>query len=53
MILEEIRCPKCGRKLFKLNGQAEMPCPRCKTLLYIDTEARKVIIIHERQKSAN
>ena len=53
MILEEIRCPKCNKKLLNLSGQAEMPCPRCKALLYIDTEARKVIIIHERQKSAN
>lgn len=53
MILEEIRCPKCNKKLLNLSGQAEMPCPRCKTLLHIDTEQRKIIIIKERQKSAN
>ena len=53
IVLEEIRCPKCGKKLMNLNGQAEMPCPRCKALLHIDTVERKVVILKERQKSAN
>lgn len=50
IVLEEIRCPKCNKKLMTLNGQAEVQCPRCKALLHIDTAGRKLIVLQERQK---
>ena len=53
LTVEEIRCPKCGKKLMNLSGQAELPCPRCKVLVFVDTVGRKLIIVKERQKSAN
>lgn len=49
-ILEQIRCPQCNRRLVDLNGQAEIRCPKCKALVEVDTEARKIYIKKERQK---
>ena len=49
-IMEEIRCPSCKRKLMNLNGYAQVKCPKCKALVEVDTEARKVYIKPERQK---
>lgn len=28
--MEECRCPKCGKLLGKIEGKAELWCPRCK-----------------------
>lgn len=53
IVLEEIRCPKCSKKLLNLKGQAEIKCSKCKALIEVDTEARKLIIKSERQKNAN
>ena len=50
LVLEQIRCPKCNRRLVDLQGQAQIKCSKCKTLLNIDTEKRKIQIITERQK---
>lgn len=49
LILEQIRCPKCNRRQMDLNGQAEIICPKCKSLIFVDTEARQ-IYIKEREK---
>ena len=49
IVLEEVRCPKCKKKLLNLSGQAEVLCPRCKALIYVDTTKRKVLILQERQ----
>lgn len=32
MKLEEIRCKKCNKLLGKIKGEAEIKCPRCRTL---------------------
>lgn len=54
LILEEVRCRDCGRKLGHIKGQAEIRCPKCKATWWIDTEARKIMKKAERQKqSAN
>jgi phage FluMu protein Com len=53
VILEQIRCPECNRRLVDLSGQAQIRCPKCKALVGIDTEARKVYIMKERQKNAS
>lgn len=50
LILEQIRCPSCNRRLMDLNGQAQVRCPKCKALVEVDTEARKIYIKTERQK---
>jgi LSD1 subclass zinc finger protein len=49
-ILEEVRCPECGRKLMNMSGRAQVKCPKCKALVEVDTEARKIYIKPERQK---
>lgn len=53
LILEQVRCPECNRRLMDLNGQAQIRCPKCKALVEIDTDARKIYIIKERPKSAS
>ena len=50
LILDEVRCPGCNRKLAELNGQAQIKCPKCKATVAVDTETRKVYIKPERQK---
>jgi LSD1 subclass zinc finger protein len=50
LVLEQVRCPSCNRLLGNLNGQAQIKCSKCKALVEIDTEARKVYIRPERQK---
>lgn len=50
LILEQVRCPGCNRRLVDLNGQAQIRCPKCKALVEVDTEARKIYIKTERQK---
>jgi LSD1 subclass zinc finger protein len=50
LILEEIRCPECGRKLMELCGQAKVKCPKCKTMVFADIVDRKKYIVPERQK---
>lgn len=49
-ILDEVRCPGCKRKLMNMNGQAQIKCPKCKALVEVDTETRKIYIRAERQK---
>lgn len=56
MILEEVRCPcilpsgaKCNRRLADINGQAQIKCPKCKALVIVDTENRKVYVKPERR----
>lgn len=56
LILEEIRCPgvlpdgmKCNRRLGDINGQARIKCPKCKSMVIVDTTERKVYIKPERR----
>lgn len=48
-IYEQIRCPRCGRRLVDMKGQAQIRCPKCKALVEIDTEAKRIYIKTERQ----
>lgn len=50
LILEQVRCPRCNRRLADLKGQAQIRCPKCKALVEVDTEARRITAIQERQK---
>lgn len=52
LILEQIRCPnpQCNRRLVDLKGQAQIRCPKCKALVEVDTEARKIYIVKESVK---
>lgn len=50
LVLEQIRCPQCNRRLMDLCGQAQVRCPKCKALVEIDTVARKIYTKIERQK---
>ena len=50
LVLEQIRCPHCHKRLCDLNGQAQIKCPKCKALVDVDTISRKIKIIKERQK---
>lgn len=50
LILEEIRCPSCKRKLANLSGQAQIKCPKCKVMVEVDTDTRKCYVKIERQK---
>ena len=51
--LEQIRCPnpQCNRRLVDLKGLAQIRCPKCKALVEIDTDARKIYIKKEREKN--
>ena len=49
LILEAIRCPACNRLLGNLNGQAQIKCPKCKALVHIDTDMRKIYVKPERR----
>ena len=42
--LEQIRCPnpQCNRRLVDLSGKAEIICPKCKSLIFVDTDERKI-----------
>lgn len=40
-VLIEFRCRKCGKLLGKIEGKAEIKCPRCKQLNNADTERQK------------
>jgi phage FluMu protein Com len=44
--LEQIRCPnpQCNRRLVDLSGKAEIICPKCKSLIFVDTDERKIYI---------
>ena len=44
IVLEEIRCPVCKKKLMTLTGRAEVMCPRCKSLIVADTETRIIMV---------
>lgn len=50
LILDEVRCPECGRKLMELCGQAKVKCPKCKAMVAANTETRKYYVLPERQK---
>ena len=54
LILEEIRCKECGRKLMELYGQAQVKCPKCKSMVFanIADTKREVYIKPERQKQS-
>lgn len=49
IIFDQVRCPRCNRRLVDLKGQAQIRCTKCKALVGADTEARKIYIIPERQ----
>ena len=49
LIYEQIRCPKCSRRLIDMCGQAQIRCSRCKSLVEIDTVARKIFIHKEKE----
>jgi LSD1 subclass zinc finger protein len=44
MTLEQIRCPQCNRRLMDLKGQSEIRCPKCKALVFVDTDAKQIYI---------
>jgi LSD1 subclass zinc finger protein len=50
LILDEIRCPSCNRKLMELSGQAQTRCGKCKALVRVDTAAREIWIEKEPKK---
>lgn len=49
LILEQVRCPQCNRRLMDLSGHAQVRCPKCKALVEVDTDTRKVYVKTERQ----
>ena len=44
IVYEQVRCPNCNRRLVDMQGQAQIRCPKCKSLVEIDTAARKIFI---------
>lgn len=50
LILDEVRCPNCDRKLMELSGQAKVKCPKCKAMVMVNTETRDKYVIPERRK---
>lgn len=38
MTLKEFRCSKCNKLLGKIDGRAEIVCPRCKTVNYTEVK---------------
>ena len=50
LILEQVRCPVCNRRLADMNGQAQIRCSKCKALVHIDTDTRKIYIEEKPKK---
>lgn len=50
LVLEQIRCPVCNRRLMDLSGHAQVRCAKCKALVEIDTDAREIYVKSERQR---
>ena len=50
LVLEQVRCPMCNRLLGNIKGQAQIKCSKCKSLIYIDTDMRKVYIAETRKR---
>lgn len=40
-MIKEVRCPKCGRLLGRLEGVGEIKCNRCKTIVKVNTRERQ------------
>jgi LSD1 subclass zinc finger protein len=36
--MKEIRCKNCGKLLGKIDGKAEIKCPRCKEINTVNAE---------------
>jgi phage FluMu protein Com len=53
LILEQIRCPKCRRRLVDLSGHAQIVCPKCKSLVEVDTETRQIYIKERHKENAD
>lgn len=53
LVYEQIRCPKCNKRLCDLNGQAQIKCPKCKSLIEVDTDERKIYIRERHEKSVD
>ena len=51
LVLETVRCPRCNRRLMDLSGQSEVICPKCKSLVFIDTDNRQIFIRESGRKS--
>ena len=34
--LYEIRCPHCGKLLGRINGEGEIKCGRCKSIIHFE-----------------
>lgn len=39
--MKSIRCIKCNKLLLKLDGRAEVKCPKCKHINTFDTNTNK------------
>lgn len=50
LVLEQVRCPGCNRRLADMNGQAQIRCSKCKALVHIDTDMRKIYIMEAPKK---
>ena len=53
IVYEQVRCPACNRRLVDMCGQAQIRCPKCKSLVEIDTVARKIYIKKQSVKKQN
>lgn len=47
--LYEITCRRCGRLLGRLDGRAELKCPRCKLVTVYDTSEKTLIASIDRE----
>lgn len=45
VILNQVRCPICNRRLADLEGYAQIKCSKCKTLISVNTKDRKIQIL--------
>ena len=45
----EITCRRCGRLLGRLDGRAELKCPRCKLVADYDTSEKTLIASIDRE----
>jgi len=50
-MMQEFRCKQCGKLLAKIEGRAEIKCPRCKTVK-IKTEVMQVAFESTMEKLA-
>ena len=48
LIMQEIRCPYCGKVLLEANGEVKKRCPKCKEWVHVVVTSKGIISLAEK-----